>query len=625
MAEIRELSPTLTDQIAAGEVIERPSSVVKELLENAIDAESTAITISFQKAGLKEITIEDNGIGIAPTQIDLAFRRHATSKIKNNDDLFRIKTLGFRGEALASMSAVAKVEITTAQENGAGVWAAFSESHKQEQKPIAAKKGTKISVQDLFYNTPARLKYLKSEKTEITRIIDIVNRIALSYPELAITLKNENKVLLQTSGNGNLRQDVANIYGRKLASEMLEFANQDQDFSISGLVTKPDVTRANRNYISILLNGRYIKNYQLANAIMTGYGSKLPSGKYPLVVLQIEMDPLLVDVNVHPTKQEVRLSKELKLGQLISQTIAATLQEHELVGDVTENIANPQSSTDFDQLLFNLNKKMPQEITAAPNPTGESLDSAEDDVLAEEPTPLTIQAPDSSLISPTWAQNVAIQQTLAPFAPVKNADAEVTTTSAQTLNQALSDLRYVGQLQSGYLICDSDNGFYLIDQKAAQARLNYDQLQKKLKAEQLTQQFLLTPLVLEFSNADYQRMLPELPVLAEWGFEFADFGQNTLILKAYPDFLPAGQENTYVNQLIELHFERKLTWDETLQQLMIQASQPERQQVGNFNQTTGQEFVEQLLQTTDPYQSPTGQLIIVHYQERDLLKMFKKV
>lgn len=309
MSKIHELSPELTNQIAAGEVIERPASVVKELCENSLDAGSSRIRINFIDAGLKQITVQDNGSGIAKDQLNLAFTRHATSKIATERDLFNISTLGFRGEALASIAAVSHVEVITSSDNLGGVRAIFVGSEKKLQEDAASPKGTKISVSDLFFNTPARLKYLRSERTETLKIVDIVNRLALGHPDVSFTLTNNGKILLKTNGRNDLRQDIANIYGRQLAEKMEVLKGSSPDFKITGYFLILIQLCSSRNFISLLLNGRYIRNYRLTQAIIAGYGSKLRPRRYPIAVVNIELDPLLVDVNVHPTKQEVQLDQ----------------------------------------------------------------------------------------------------------------------------------------------------------------------------------------------------------------------------------------------------------------------------------------------------------------------------
>lgn len=340
MGKIQELSEQLANQIAAGEVVERPASVVKELLENAIDANSSKIEIFIEEAGLKTIQIIDNGEGIAEDDVENAFKRHATSKIHRRDDLFRIRTLGFRGEALPSIASVSKVKIETAVENAKQGSEVILEGGKIiSHKPAALRQGTSITVEQLFYNTPARLKYVKTLQTELANIGDVVNRLALSHPEIAFRLVHDGHIMLQTTGNGDLKQTIAGIYGLQTAKKMLPIAAENLDFKISGFISLPELTRAGRQYLSIMINGRYIKNHQLNRAIINGYGSKLMVGRFPIVVLEITTDPLLVDVNVHPTKQEVRLSKENELQQLISKAINDKLREQVLIPKVGEQLS----------------------------------------------------------------------------------------------------------------------------------------------------------------------------------------------------------------------------------------------------------------------------------------------
>ena len=327
MSQIIELPEVLANQIAAGEVIERPASVVKELVENSIDAGASQIVVEIEEAGLKSIRITDNGEGIAHDEVALALRRHATSKIKNQADLFRIRTLGFRGEAMPSIASVSILTLLTAQEGAAhGTKLVAKGGEIEELEPATSPVGTKITVEDLFFNTPARLKYLKSQQAELSHIVDILNRLSLAHPEIAFTLINDGKEMTKTAGTGNLRQAIAGVYGLASAKKMVAIENRDLDFEVTGFVSLPELTRANRNYISLFINGRYIKNFLLNRAILDGYGSKLMVGRFPLAVIHIQIDPYLADVNVHPTKQEVRISKERELMALISQAIANALE-----------------------------------------------------------------------------------------------------------------------------------------------------------------------------------------------------------------------------------------------------------------------------------------------------------
>ncbi len=339
MGKIQELSEQLANQIAAGEVVERPASVVKELVENAIDAGSTQIDIFIEEAGLKTIQVIDNGEGIAKEDILSAFKRHATSKIHTRDDLFRIRSLGFRGEALPSIASVSEIIVETAvAEEEEGSYVQMKGGKIEEHRPAALRKGTKITVSNLFFNTPARLKYVKTIQTELANVGDIVNRLALSHPNVAFRLVHDGNKMMNTTGNGDLKQTIAGIYGIGTAKKMLKITAEDLDFKLTGYVSLPEVTRASRNYLSTIINGRYIKNFALNKAIVDGYGSKLMVGRFPLAVLEIEMDPLLVDVNVHPTKQEVRLSKEKELMALISEAIREILSHEQLIPNAVDNL-----------------------------------------------------------------------------------------------------------------------------------------------------------------------------------------------------------------------------------------------------------------------------------------------
>ena len=332
MGRIHELSDILADQIAAGEVVERPASVVKELVENALDAHSSQIDIYVEEAGLKSIQVIDNGEGISQADVLIAFRRHATSKITDRADLFKVKTLGFRGEALPSIASVSHVSLeTSTQAESAGSLVEIKGGELIKQQPSSARNGTKITVTDLFFNTPARLKYLSSRATELANISDIVNRLALSHTDVAFSLVSDGKTIFKTAGNGNLKQAVSAIYGLTSARQMIEFSGADADFAVSGLISLPKLTRAARSYISLLINGRYIKNFRISKAVVAGYGSKLMVGRYPLAVVNIKLDPLLVDVNVHPTKQEVRISKEEQLEFLLTKAVSQALSKEHLI------------------------------------------------------------------------------------------------------------------------------------------------------------------------------------------------------------------------------------------------------------------------------------------------------
>ena len=332
MGQIHELNDILADQIAAGEVIERPASIVKELVENSLDAQSKRVDIIVENAGLDSIRVIDDGQGIAADDVELAFKRHATSKINSRQDLFRVQTMGFRGEALPSIASVADVELTTAIADAtAGRTVHLRGGKLVANQPAPARRGTDVRVTELFFNTPARLKYLKSPQTELARITDIINRLALANPQVAFSFTHNGKEIFRSAGNDNLQQVIATIYGIQAGRKMLAVQGTDNDFRVTGFVSLPELTRASRQYITIMINHRYVRNYALTKAIIQGYESKLMVGRYPVAVINIDLDPVLVDVNVHPAKREVRLSKEDQLAKLIAQTIRQRIAQENLI------------------------------------------------------------------------------------------------------------------------------------------------------------------------------------------------------------------------------------------------------------------------------------------------------
>lgn len=628
MSKIHELSPELTNQIAAGEVIERPASVVKELCENSLDAGSSRIRIDFIDAGLKQITVQDNGSGIAKDQLDLAFTRHTTSKIATERDLFNISTLGFRGEALASIAAVSHVEVITSSDNLGGVRAIFVGSEKKLQEDAASPKGTKISVSDLFFNTPARLKYLRSERTEILKIVDIVNRLALGHPDVAFTLTNKGKILLKTNGRNDLRQDIANIYGRQLAEKMEVLKGTSPDFKITGLLSDPNTTRSNRNFISLLLNGRYIKNYRLTQAIIAGYGSKLRPRRYPIAVVNIELDPLLVDVNVHPTKQEVRLSKEQELERLLTTSISEALDQTSQINSGLNNLLTPKKSTNIDQLKFNLNKDVVDTVRPVEFiPQVEADKSAEVHETAANFVSLDkVRNDDKYVITASWDENVDKQVRLSPFdeeKDIQGKDDSLISSGDEILANNLPELIYLGQTKS-YLVARHDEDLYLIDQIAAYRRLAYDQIFHDLNSENISQQGLLSPLILDFSNVDYLKLKENLNNLQELGVFLEDFGQNSLILRTYPIWLQPDVEKN-VRMILDLYLnQNEQDFTKLKAQIAGEITMRQSTRRRNLNPVEAQELLKDLRNSSDPYQDFEGKIIIIQLSENDLNKMFKK-
>ena len=625
MAQIHELSVNLSNQIAAGEVIERPASVVKELVENAIDAGSSRIRIDFIDAGLKQIVVQDNGSGIPSNQIDLAFTRHATSKIKSEHDLFNVSTLGFRGEALASIAAVSHVEILTNSSGAIGTRAEFSAGVKKMQEDAAARQGTQITVKDLFYNTPARLKYLRSPRTEIMKTVDIVNRLALGYPEIAFTLMNEGRILLRTAGNNNLRQTVSSVYGRNIAERMLPFKGSDNDFEVSGLISKPELTRSTRNFISILLNGRYIRNFKLASAVMAGYGNNLTDKHYPIAVIKIKTDPLLVDVNVHPTKREVRLSKETELSRLITSAISRVLLKNDVKSDALSNLHSSKEDTLVDQLKFNLNKNVVE--TKRPNAgiaeINEQPPAEIKHIQHSQYVNLDIPRDDEHyLITATWDDNVVKQCSLTPFTS-KNTNNEIISSGDEVLAASLPELSFVGQTRI-FIIAANNDDLYLIDQVAARRLLSFQKIMRELSSSKINQQGLLSPLILEFGNLDFLQIKEKMADIKKIGIFLEDFGQDTFILRSYPTWLKQNIEHS-IRKILDLF----LNVDQSNSQNLIKriaADQAQREVSGRKKLTAADcgAILTNLRQIADPYHDAKGNLVIARIRQSDLRKMFKR-
>ena len=352
MGKINILSAELSNKIAAGEVVERPSSVVKELVENSIDAGSTNIKVIIKEFGIQQIRIIDNGSGISNDDLARAFLRHATSKISADYDLFHIETLGFRGEALASISSVSKVTIKSCAGEEQGKMLVLEGGKVVSEEYYAPIKGTDLSVENLFYNTPARLKYLRNPHTEQANITNIIHKFALSYPNVAFELHVDGKITFKTYGDGDVHKILSKIYNMGVARNMIEFSGSNDDYKVFGYISVPEETRASKNYINIFINGRYIKNYGIQNAIIDAYGTLLMINRYPLCVINIEMDPILLDVNVHPTKQEVRLSKEAELIRLIKEVIAERLSNYTYIPQGMNNVLTKKEKVKIEKINF---------------------------------------------------------------------------------------------------------------------------------------------------------------------------------------------------------------------------------------------------------------------------------
>ncbi|HHY74726.1 MAG TPA: DNA mismatch repair endonuclease MutL [Bacillus bacterium] len=623
MGKIRQLDHQLSNKIAAGEVVERPASVVKELVENAIDAHSTRIEVHVKEAGLAEIRLIDNGDGIEPEDCLLAFERHATSKIKDENDLFRIRTLGFRGEALPSIASVSELEMKTSIGNGPGTYMKLKGGHIVKHEVSASRKGTEIIVSNLFFNTPARLKYMKTVHTELGNITDYLNRIALAHPEISIQLTHNGNRVLFTSGNGDVLQVLAAIYGMSIAKQMIPIKLENIDFEVQGYVAKPEVTRASRNYISTIINGRFIKNYALTKAIQEGYHTLLPIGRFPIAFLNIVMDPLLVDVNVHPAKLEVRLSKEAELCELITEGIQSVFRKQTLIPEVIKGKKEPKPVTEQQEMSFE--HSIENDEKSAWKPFQE--------VIKEEPAE---ELREKAVITINQEE---VDKTFVPISQeeVKEAENEsesivqkATFISENTDNakrERIPPLYPIGQMHGTYILAQNENGLYIIDQHAAQERIKYEYFKEKVGQVEPELQEMLLPFTLEYSKNEIFIIEEHLEKLKCVGIFLEPFGGGSYIIRSHPQWFPKGEEKELIEEIIEqVLTKKKVSIHELREEAAIMMS-CKGSIKANRHLRNDEIFalLETLRKTTDPFTCPHGRPIIIHFSTYEMEKLFKRV
>jgi DNA mismatch repair protein MutL len=624
MGKIRQLDDALSNKIAAGEVVERPASVVKELVENAIDANSTIVEIDVEEAGLQKIRVLDNGDGMEPDDVLLAFQRHATSKIKDENDLFRIRTLGFRGEALPSIASVSCVEVKTSTGEEAGTHVRIEGGKVVLHERTSSRKGTDFTVTDLFYNTPARLKYMKTIHTELGNITDVVNRLALAHPEVSIRLRHNGRTLLQTSGNGDVRQVLASIYGTNVARKMIPIEAKSLDFTVKGYITLPEVTRASRNYISTMINGRFIKNYGLAKAVQEGYHTLLPIGRYPIVLLSIEMDPILVDVNVHPSKMEVRLSKEQELFELVTKTIQHALKQQELIPSVTSTFRKPQPITE--QASFDLDH-LPDRSPVQSEPPKE-----QEAPIVQETKPLFSSMTKEDERSETKEHLEPIMKDFAAESVVSQEEPLLQKQATETEKEEPKSSRVpplypIGQMHGTYILAQNENGLYIIDQHAAQERIKYEYYREKVGQVTNELQELLVPLALEYSNDQYVKIMEHREELEKVGVFLEPFGHHSFIVRSHPQWFPKGEEQSIIEEMIEQVLQmKKVDVKKLREEAAIMMSCKASIKANQYLRPDEiQALLDELRQSSDPFTCPHGRPIIVHFSTYELEKMFKRV
>ena len=594
MSKIKLMDEILANKIAAGEVVERCASVVKELVENSIDAESREIKIELLEAGTKQIKITDDGTGMDKEDAVMAFNRHATSKLKTEDDLYHINTLGFRGEALASIASVSEVTLKTST-GEVGTEVIINGGKLESVQPCEARKGTQLSVNNLFYNTPARLKHMKSLYTELASITDYVNKIALSHPEIKFILSNNGSILLNTDGSDNLLKVIKSIYGIETVKKMMDVQAEDEDYEITGYISLPEVHRSSRNTMITLVNGRVVRNQELNRTINDAYHSYKPDNRYPIVVLNIFVDPTLVDVNVHPTKMDVKFSKQTELLELTSKMIKEKLKQRILIPHI-EVEEEPIIMNDFyeEKKEYNPPREKYEEQTL-------KFDSYQE---IEKTNPIIVEEKEEPY------ETAKIEEFLEP-----------------SEKKEFPELHYVGVVHGTYIICQNESGMYMIDQHAAKERINYEFYKERLGNPTIETEHLLFPITLEFSTNEYIVLRENFKVLEDMGFEVEEFGINSIIIKSHPTWLPKGYETEAIKRILELisTLESKFSIEKFNEAVATMMS---CKMAIKANEYVSEEEINELLKRLkncqNPFNCPHGRPTIIYYSNYDLEKLFKR-
>ncbi len=576
MTKIRVMDETLANKIAAGEVVEKCSSIVKELCENSIDAGAKVVSVNLMEGGKKLIEVLDDGCGMSREDALLAFQRHATSKIYKDDDLFFIDTLGFRGEALPSIASVSRAELTSS-DGIEGTHIIIEGGHVLVNEPGVLRKGTKMKITNLFYNTPARLKYLKSEQAELASCVSFLERLALSHPNISFTLSHENHDIVKTSGSGDLLKTIHEIYGVSVSSKMIEVKNSNDDFDLFGYIGKPEILKSNRNHMIVMVNDRVIKNYEINKAINDAYYTYKPDIKFPIVILNIYTDPTLIDVNIHPTKQDIKLSKMDVLYDLIYTTLKDALYKNLLIPDAVERM--PESNPYKTKIVEN--------------------------VIEEQKEPY---------------RKSEVQTTF---------DFEASKEDEAVVNPEMKRLKLypVGVAHGTYIIAENETGVFLIDQHAAQERVNYERNMRALESKEVSTTNLLFPITIELNTSDFFVLKDKLELLQNMGFGIYEFGMNTFVVKSHPTWLLQGYEEESIRRIIDLiiggldGFDRVKFNESIAITLSCKMSIKANMHISHEAQ---EELLDELCACDNPYNCPHGRPTIIKFSIYDLERMFKR-
>lgn len=617
MPNIAILNQETIDKIAAGEVVERPCSVVKELVENAIDAGSTAITVEIKEGGISFIRITDNGCGIERDQVAVAFYRHSTSKIRSAEDLLTVKSLGFRGEALSSISAVARVElITKTYDELTGTRYVIEGSKELSNEEIGAPDGTTFIVKDLFYNVPARRKFLKTAQTEGSYISDMVEKLALSHPDISFKFINNNQTKLHTSGNGNRKDIIYHIFGREISSSLLEVKHECEYFKVEGFIGKPVITRGNRNYENYFINGRYVKSNILSRAIEEAYKSFLMQHQYPFTVLYFTFFSEL-DVNVHPTKMELRFDNNNEIYIELCDTIYAILSHKEMIPEV------PVDSTPAPKKIVHeykepipepFEKRRINEVRAAESRSvyGQSVTSTVKNYSATEPA---AKAPETSTAYEPAQVVTGIQQTLGDY------DKVFLTESSK------KQFSIIGQLFKTYWLIEFEDKLYIIDQHAAHEKVLYEKTMARLANKDFTSQRISPPIVMTLDARECEMLEKYRPQIEQFGYEVEHFGGKEYMISAIPDNLfNIDMKDLFIEMLDDFSNATGRQTPDIITEKVASMSCKAAVK-GNDKLTLPEinKLIDELLSLDNPYNCPHGRPTIISMSKYEIEKKFKRI
>lgn len=587
MAKIRQLDEILANKIAAGEVVERPASVVKELVENSIDASSSKIDVYIREGGVELIEIVDNGHGMDYDDAHLCFSRHATSKIKDDHDLFCISTLGFRGEAIPSIASVSHFVMKSSNgEESIEIEYEFGK-YKGERK-AELKRGTDIKVTKLFQNVPARLKYLKSVNTEFSAIYQYIERISLAYPHIAFSLYHNDKLIFKTNGKGHLLEVISSMYGIVTAKNMIPVSFENEEFSISGYISKIDTSRASKSHIITLVNHRYVKNAMSIDTVNSVYRKYMADNRFPIAVINIEVDPYLVDVNVHPSKLEVRFSKEYELRDLIVEGVSKALESVDLTYQVKNKVTEKEKfKVDLTQISFELKEEPVVE------------DKVE--VVREEPI--------------VYKEEIVEEKKIEVSKPIEK------------VKDIKEKIYAKAQIHGTYLIGENEKGMYLVDQHAAQERINYEYFKEKYSLLDLTMQPLLVPLQFDFPMSDFLNIEERKALLDKVGIELEVFGNHGYIVRELPLWMKNIDEHVFIEEMINQVLKSNKVDVVGLQEHAIATLSCKASLKANtyLSISDMQMIFDNLMRCDNPYVCPHGRPTILFYSGYELEKLFKRV